>query len=241
MKDFLDLTNKKFGKLTVIEYNGRGKYHNEWLCQCDCGNPNLIKVTESNLATGNTKSCGCLRIESGKKFKKYNQYNLNGEYGIGYTSKGEEFYFDLEDYDKIKEFCWGLNKDGRVIAHGNFMGLNIVQLSRLIMFAKKGDPIVDHINRNTLDNRKENLRFASDTESSQNKGLRSDNTSGVTGVSWYKHMRKWYAEIKYYGKKIRLGSYDNKEDAIAARLKAEKQYYGEFAPQRHLFEQYRIV
>ena len=38
-------------------------------------------------------------------FKKYNTYDLSGEYGIGYTSKGEEFYFDLDDYDKIKDYC----------------------------------------------------------------------------------------------------------------------------------------
>lgn len=43
--------------------------------------------------------------KGGKKNKRYNRYDLTGEYGIGYTNQGVEFYFDLEDYDKIKEYC----------------------------------------------------------------------------------------------------------------------------------------
>ena len=39
-------------------------------------------------------------------FSKTNKYDLSGEYGIGYDSNGQKFYFDLEDYDKIKNYCW---------------------------------------------------------------------------------------------------------------------------------------
>ena len=68
---------------------------------------------------GHTKSCGCLNNEKrsllGKNSKKYNKYNLNGEYGIGWTSNtNEEFYFDLEDYDKIKDYCWFLDNRGYI-------------------------------------------------------------------------------------------------------------------------------
>ena len=49
--------------------------------------------------------------------KKYNTYDLTGEYGIGYTSKDEEFYFDLEDYDKIKDYCWRITMQGYVRAY----------------------------------------------------------------------------------------------------------------------------
>ena len=51
-------------------------------------------------------------IKKWKKFKKYNTYDLSGEYGIGYTSKGEEFWFDLNDYNKIKDYCWYYNSNG---------------------------------------------------------------------------------------------------------------------------------
>ena len=50
-------------------------------------------------------------FRSSKCNKKYNKYDLSGEYGIGWTSNtNQEFYFDLEDYDKIKDYCWIYNK-----------------------------------------------------------------------------------------------------------------------------------
>lgn len=52
-----DLTNKKFGRLTVIEWLGNSK----WKCKCECGN--IVNVETSNLNNGNTKSCGCLQKE----------------------------------------------------------------------------------------------------------------------------------------------------------------------------------
>ena len=50
-----------------------------------------------------------------KKIKKYNTYDLSGEYGIGYTTKGEKFLFDLEDYEKIKDYCWCVDKTDTVV------------------------------------------------------------------------------------------------------------------------------
>ena len=60
----------------------------------------MIVVGGDNLKSGSTKSCGCLAKEIRSKIhKKYNQYDLSGEYGIGWTSNtNEEFYFDLEDF-----------------------------------------------------------------------------------------------------------------------------------------------
>ena len=87
---------------------------------CDCGNK--IVTTGNSLKHGHTKSCGCLNNEKrsllGKNSKKYNKYNLNGEYGIGWTSNtNEEFYFDLEDYDKIKDYCWFLDNRGYILTN----------------------------------------------------------------------------------------------------------------------------
>ena len=113
MGRFVDLTGQQFGRLTVIEriedyISPKGQRKPQWLCHCCCGNN--VTVLGSNLTNGYTLSCGCLSKENsfkqGKSAKKYNIYDLSGEYGIGYTLKGEEFYFDLEDYDKIKDYCW---------------------------------------------------------------------------------------------------------------------------------------
>lgn len=99
----------------------------------------------------------------------------------------------------------------------------------------------DHHNRNKLDNRSSNLVTCTVRENNRNKSIRSDNTSGVIGVSWNKNKNKWAVRIypEKTGEKF-IGYFTNKEDAIKARLEAEVKYYGEFAPQRHLFEEYGI-
>ena len=96
----------RFGRLVVIKQaedyiNPSGKHYSQWLCRCDCGNETV--VVGSKLSFGHTQSCGCLMKETSSVLhKKYNTYDLTGEYGIGYASNGKEFYFDLEDYDKKK-------------------------------------------------------------------------------------------------------------------------------------------
>lgn len=115
MGKFKDLTDQKFGRLTVIErvedyITPNGRKNVRWLCKCDCGNE--VVVFANNLGK-TTWSCGCFAKENMSKIKKkYNTYDLSGEYGIGYTSKNEEFYFDLEDYDKIKDYYWYRDQTG---------------------------------------------------------------------------------------------------------------------------------
>lgn len=171
--------------------------------------------------------------------KKYNKYDLSGEYGIGYCSNtNSEFYFDLEDYDKIKEYCWiEYNRKGyRSIEAWNLgIGGNITM--NWLITGKN----CDHKNRNTLDNRKINLRPCTTVENAQNKTKPKNNTSGVIGVHLDKRINKWVARIKTTEKRILLGNFTNKDDAIIARLNAEAKYFKEFAPQRHLFEQYKII
>ena len=66
------------------------------------------------------------------------------------------------------------------------------------------------------------------------------NKSGVVGVSWNKKRNNWKASLIFNGKENYLGNFKNKDDAIKARLLAEVKYYGEHAPQKHLFNQYGI-
>lgn len=80
---------------------------------------------------------------------------------------------------------------------------------------------IDHINHIRNDNRFINLRPANDKINSKNKSMLRNNKSGVTGVSWIKAIRKWYASIQIGGKTKSLGRYTDKEDAVAARKKAE--------------------
>lgn len=159
----------------------------------------------------------------GKFVKKYNQYDLSGEYGIGYTSKGEPFYFDIEDYDKIKNHCWHINSKGYV--QTNIDG-NTVKIHRLIL---PDYQYVDHINHMKFDNRKCNLRRTTNQQNCMNKNIYNNNTSGIAGVSWRKRDKVWQARIKVNYKYIYLGQFKNFDDAVKARKEAEEKYFGEYS------------
>lgn len=220
----------KFGKLTVIQVVGRNNNKNlVWKCQCDCGN--TVEVPTSSLTSGNTKSCGCLHKESmklmGKAARWLNDYDLTGEYGIGKATNGEEFYFDKEDYDLIKEYTWSINDQGYVIS--NPLGKHIRM--HLIVMGRDGNndgKDVDHINHNRKDNRKENLRIIEHYQNITNCKTYSNNTSGRKGVYWDKSRNKWMALLTYNQKTYHLGRFDNYEDAVLAREKAEKEIHGEY-------------
>jgi len=88
---------------------------------------------------------------------------------------------------------------------------------------------VDHINGNRLDNRISNLRLATNTQNSRNANISKNNTSGVTGVTYYTAAQKWMAQIMVDRKNVYLGIFLAKEDAIKARKQAEDSYFGQFA------------
>ena len=102
-------------------------------------------------------------------------------------------------------------------------------------------PYVDHINRDPMDNRKANLRICTQAENCFNASMRSDNTSGFIGVSWSKRKNRWRVRVTVNQKEIHLGTFKDITEAVKARLYGELKYFGaEFAPQRHLFEEYDI-
>lgn len=219
--------NEKYGKLTTLYVVGRTKNRNKiWRCQCECGN--LIDVSTGSLTSGNTKSCGCLHKESlrkyGKEHRLLNKYNLDGEYGIGYTSKGEEFYFDLEDYDLIRYYTWRLNESGYVVS----MPYRKTIRMHMIIMHSDGTFDVDHRNHITYDNRKSNLRIIKHHQNVTYSKKYSNNSSGHKGVSFDKSRNKWIAYITFNKKNYNLGRYDKYEDAVIARENAEKEIHKEF-------------
>ena len=236
-----DLTGEKFGALTVIsraedkqfknKHNKNGVSYKAMLnCKCDyCGK---IKPMASSqlLYAHKAKSCGCMRYYEGIR-TQYNTYDLSGEYGIGYTKKGEEFYFDLEDYDLIKDYHWKVHR-GYISCHKwnpQTKSDNQVKMHRLIMGLKDNKDYsgcqIDHINHNKVDNRKENLRVVNNTQNSWNKAVWREDGSKI-GVRLERG--KWLASITINGKMIKLGKYEKYDDAVKARIDAEKKYWGEY-------------
>lgn len=246
MSKLQDLTGLRFGRLVVIKrvkdyISPKGVKRPKWECCCDCGN--IISVIGDDLRANKTLSCGCLLREHaallGNKNKKYNSYDLTHDYGIGFTQKNEPFYFDLEDYYKIKKYCWSKSKKGYLRANDLTKRNKVIFMHQLLCPCPKG-MLVDHYNRNKADNRKSNLIPSTFAENIINKDILPTNTSGFIGVSRHNKTKKWRAYITCNKKYIFLGEFVSKEEALIARLKAEKTYFKEKAPQRHLFKEYRI-
>ena len=183
MSNFIDLTGQKFGRLTVIrKAENPSEAHIKWLCECECGN--FITTRGTSLRSGITKSCGCLVSDKirewNKANKKCNVYDLTGDYGIGYASNtNEPFYFDLEDYDKIKDYYWSANTDGYMYSTCDD---EYILMHRLVIDENNPEMQVDHFNRNRKDNRKENLKSVTPQHNNWNRGMNQNNKSGVTGV-----------------------------------------------------------
>jgi hypothetical protein len=88
---------------------------------------------------------------------------------------------------------------------------------------------VDHINHDTLDNRRENLRIANIKTNGQNRLIGYNNTSGYKGVHFVKRLNKWQSRIQVNNRRIHLGYFETPEMAAKAYDKAAIEHHGEFA------------
>ena len=103
-----------------------------------------------------------------------------------------------------------------------------LRMHRLIMNAKKWQ-VVDHVNRDTLDNRTFNLRLCSVRDNTKNRSLNKNNTSWYKGVVWHTQVKKWQSRLSFHGKWISLWLFDDKIEAAKAYNLAAISHYWEFA------------
>ena len=96
------------------------------------------------------------------------------------------------------------------------------------LFPHKAGYEVDHINFNTFDNRRCNIRYATHQQNQINQPLQKNNTSGVSGVSWYAPRGKYRARVKVEQHDIHLGYYTTFEEAVQARNVGMECMFGEF-------------
>lgn len=131
---------------------------------------------------------------------------------------------DQGDAHLLGSYTWHICPDGYVRrkSHGRH-----VYLHRLIIAAAVGQ-LVDHINGDGLDNRKANLRLCNRAENARNCHLAKNNRSGFKGVSKVRGPR-WMAQIKFNGKHIHLGQFEDPRIAAHAYNRAAVELHGEFA------------
>lgn len=144
-----------------------------------------------------------------------------------WSNKNKEFLncvIDTEDYDKVKDIHWRLDKRNYPINNTRSNDKNLY-IYRNILDNYNTDDVIDHINRNPLDNRKCNLRITDKYNNDLNRGLKSDNTSGITGVCWHKKLSKWRVRVNYLKKEINIGYFDKFIDAVKMRLIYEWYYF----------------
>lgn len=102
-------------------------------------------------------------------------------------------------------------------------------LSRVLRRELLRSEQVDHINRDPLDNRRANLRLASNAENCRNRRRPENNTSGYKGVIRRKGYDRWRARIGLNGKRLHIGDYSTPEEAARAYDRVARELYGEFA------------
>nr|DAZ13696.1 MAG TPA: endonuclease [Caudoviricetes sp.] len=187
-----------------------------------CGN--ITETSELALKHGNTGQCKHCRSNAGRMKgnpNNNNHYDFINDIVIGYTNDNKQFYCDLEDYDKIKNYCWRINKHGYVETQKN---KRKILMHRFIMNVPD-DKDIDHINRIRCYNLKSNLNIVTKKENNQNNSIYKNNTSGITGVSYDTYSGLWKSYININGKRINGTSSENIDVAINSRKELEKKYF----------------
>lgn len=202
-----EMLGRTFGRLVVLEEAKPVKSRRRWLCRCSCGRETI--VWESHLKNGHTKSCGCFRKEKPKE----KCLNLQGErYGRltvlepMIEKNGTVNYWKCQCDCGKQCFC---HKES--LRSGTTRSCGCLQEEQ----------------------RKENMRnaihFVDGTcvERIACRRTFSNNTSGHRGV-YRRENNRWRASIGFQGKKYYLGTFEKYEDAVNARLEAEKELYDSF-------------
>lgn len=151
-----------------------------------------------------------------------NKYEIRGDVTaifVNYKGKVIETIIDTDDLEHVESFpnSWFGAKTGENVYVLGTVKKKMISLHRWIM-GKPVGKVVDHINHDTLNNRKSNLRIVSRRDNSCNlkEKTRKNNTSGYRGITWSKNEKRWLANVQVGGKKVLFRLFDNLEDARKA-------------------------
>lgn len=139
---------------------------------------------------------------------------------------------DEMDFELVSKFSWHTQKKGNNYIATTMINKKPVKMHRLILQIKDTKVFIDHINNNSLDNRRCNLRICTHAENMRNRKSEINSTSKYLGVS-LKKIRGgylyWIASISINNKSKHIGTFKNEIDAAIAYNKTALNYHGEFA------------
>lgn len=201
-----DLTGKKIGLWEVVERAPDKGGRDYWLCRCTCGKEK--SVNGYNLRTEKTLSCGCVAVDRLKEQHRQSDPDLTGL-----------FFGQL----KVKEPC-GSDKRGQKLwlcecSCGGTIKATTSNLRRGAIVS------CGHIKRTQASDIAD---YGTNPASIASSRISPRNKSGVKGVWYDKTRKKWTAEIMFQRKKYWLGRFDEKEDAVKARIDAEERLHNGF-------------
>ena len=184
------------------------KYQDCWLFHCDCGNDKILPA--ANVKWGRTRSCGCLQREHMANLKKQDITGIRFDRLIALSP--------TEERDSSGSIIWKCRCDcGRTALYS----INALRSGR-----------IHSCGCLYQETRSECYMFRRDMVEDTNisalvvsKGVRSNNTSGCTGVYQEKRRGYWVAYIDFQKHRYSLGVYSDKEDAIHVRKEAERRLH----------------
>lgn len=180
-----------------------------------------------------------------------NEYRIEGETVILKSTRGKEILISRNDFETVRKWYWGIassdsggeclqvreyviRRIGKTRPADPKFGRNIM-LHRFIMDAPR-DVVVDHINHDTLDNRRENLRLCTTAENGWNlrpflnKHTKTSRYKGVALRKERSHCRcKWLVHVAKNGSNKRIGTFKEEYDAAQIYNFVAAELYGEFA------------
>jgi len=233
----MSLYNKKhdvnigdiFGYLKVIgKDNTKERYY---LCEClRCNNGVIKSIRKDHLYNYETIDCGCEKNRKHKDTFKatHNPYVIEDNVvKMKCSNSNLWFTFDLDDLDLANKYSW-YEKDNSGYIYTRCESGKLLRFHRYILGLNNNDfnngIIVDHIDGNPSNNRRDNLRICTASENMKNIKIRSNNKSGFMGVHYVDRIKRYHAYITVNGKRINLGYYKNINDAVIARKEAEEKY-----------------
>jgi len=141
-------------------------------------------------------------------------------------------FVDDEDFEYLNKFKWYAQKGGNTFYAVRNEYLNgkhkQIRMHRVVLSVLDKKIMVDHADRNGLNNTKLNLRLCDNAENQWNTGLSICNTSGIKGIDYDKSRNKWRVQLRHKGRKYTFGRFINLQDAINVYNRKVKELRNKF-------------